>query len=408
MFLSSNGPLSLGNLSASTGISYTQSTGTITVGQIDATAGGTVAITATTGAIVDDGNPATDIRANQVSLSAAQSSIGSGAAMSVNAPKLLLTANGDIGVSNATTLDTLSVTRGSNSAGSISIGAVAGQSFGITEDTSAHDLQSVSSSTPLAFTFSGQRDVKVGAIAVGAGGSASISSAANVLNSAVVGAGISAGTVSLGSGTAGSIGASGSAIALTGTSALTISTGRDAYVSSDAALTDLSITSTNATTAAGTASVFGLSGLGQTFTITDSGTQHSLAFGGTALSNVSFTTRKNIEVGAISATGDVTLITSGGGANSNISSDSSSGRIAGNRVLLTATSTTAGGGSIGSSGIALRVDTPTLILSGSGNIYVDDAQNLTRLDMTVTHGTNTTFGYGVTAGNINSFAIKRT
>ena len=63
------------------------------------------------------------------------------------------------------------------------------------------------------------------------------------------------------------------------------------------------------------------------------------------------------------------------------------------------------GGSIGSSGTALRVDTPTLILSGSANVYVNDAQNLARLDMTLTHGTNTTFGYDVTAGNLNSFTV---
>ena len=407
MWLSSSGPMTLSSLEAATGITYTQSSGDITVGDVDATAGGTVSLAATTGAILNDSDATNRIRANQVTLSAAQSSIGGGTALAVDAPKLLLTANGAVNVTDSATLDTLSLTRGSGSTGAMAITAGAGQSFTLSEDMAAHYVESVDSSTPLAFSFSGQRGVTIGHIDVGSTGSASISSAASLTNDGQPGSSIAAGTVTLTAGSAGSIGATGSGngISLEGTTALTLSTGRDAFVASDTALTDLTIASTNTTTAAGTASVFDLSGLNQTFGITDSGTTQSLDFTGTALTNASFTTRKNIEVGAIAATGDVTLTTSGGGANSNISSASGSGRIAGNRVLLTATSSTAGGGSIGSSGTPLRVNTPTLILSGSGNVYANDAQNLARLDMTVSHGTNTTFGYGVTAGNLNSFTI---
>jgi filamentous hemagglutinin family protein len=405
MTVSGSGPMTLSSLDAATGISYTQSSGAITVGHVDATAGGTVSITASNGAIQNDSDAATGIRASQVTLSAAQSSVGSGTAITVDTPKLLVTANGAIAVTDSATLDTLSVTRGSGSSGSMAITAGAGQNFTISEDGTAHYVESVDSSTPLAFSFSGQRGVKIGHIDVGAAGSASISSAADLINDGVSGSSIGAGTVSLTAGTSGSIGATGNAISLEGTTALTLSAGRNFFATSDAALTDLAITSTNTTTAAGTASVFGIGGLGQTFGINDSGTTQSLHFSGTALTNTSFTTRKNIVAGAITATGDVTLTTAGGGANSNISSDSGSGTIAGNRVLLTATSSTAGGGSIGSSGTALRVDTPTVILAGSGNVYVDDAQNVTKLDMTLTHGTNTTFGYDVTAGNLSSFAV---
>jgi filamentous hemagglutinin family protein len=407
IFASSSGPMTLSSLDAGTSISYTQSSGAITVGHVDATAGGTVAITATSGAIQNDSDNATGIRANQVTLSAAQSSVGSGTAITVDTPKLLVTANGAVAVTDSATLDTLSVTRGSGSSGSIAISGGAGQTFTVSEDGTEHYLQQIDSATPLAFSFSGQRNVKVGSIDVGSAGSASISSAASLVNDGVSGSAIAAGTVSLTAGTAGSIGATGSGngFSLEGTTALTLSAGRNFFVASDAALTDLTVASTNTTTVAGTASVFGVSGLGQTFGITDSGTTQSLDFSGTALANAGFTTRKNIQVGAITATGDVTLTTTGGGANSNISSASGSGTIAGNRVLLTATSSTAGGGSIGSSGTALRVDTPTVILAGSGNVYVDDAQNLTRLDMTLTHGTNTTFGYDVTAGNLSSFAV---
>ena len=405
VYLSATGAMNLSNLSAGSGITYTQSSGTTTVGTVNATGSGTVSLTNTGGAIADDGNTGTVVTGNQVTLSAAAGSVGSAATpMNVVAPQLSVTANGDIGVNDSATLTSLSLTRGSGSSGTYAISAGGGQTFNITEDGSAHNLTQVTSSTPLAFSFSGQRNVNVGDIDVGTAGSATLSSAANIANSGT-GSSIAAGTVSLTAGSAGSIGASGNAIALEGTTALTLSAGRNFYAASDTALTDLTINSTNTTTAAGTASVFGIGGLGQTFGITDNGTTQSLDFSGTALTNFSYTTRKNIAAGAITATGDVTLTTSGGGANSNITSDSGTGTIAGNRVLLTATSSTAGGGSIGSSGTALRVDTPTVILNGSGNVYVDDAQNLTKLDMTLTHGTNTTFGYDVTAGNLNSFAI---
>jgi len=407
MTVSGSGPMTLSSLDAATSISYTQSTGAITVGHVDASAGGTASITASNGAIQNDSDAASGIRASQVTLSAAQSSVGGGTAITVDTPKLLVTANGAIAVTDSATLDTLSITRGSGSSGAIAITAGAGQNFTISEDSTAHYVESVDSSTPLAFSFAGQRGVKIGHVDVGSAGSASISSAADLINDGVSGSSIAAGTVSLTAGTAGSIGATGSgnAISLEGSTALTLSAGRNFFATSDAALTDLTITSTNTTTAAGTASVFDLGGLGQTFGITDSGSTQSLDFSGTALTNTSFTTRKNIVAGAITATGDVTLTTTGGGANSNISSASGSGTIAGNRVLLTATSSTAGGGSIGSSGTALRVDAPTVVVTGSGNVYVDDAQNLTSLAMTLTHGTDNTFGYDVTASNLNSFAI---
>jgi len=405
VYLSASGAMNLSNLSAGSGITYTQSGGTTTVGTVNATGSGTVSLTNSSGAIADDGNTGTVVTGNQVTLSAAAGSVGSAATpMNVTAPQLSVTANGDIGVNDSATLTSLSLTRGSGSSGTYAINTGGGQTFNITEDGSAHNLTQVTSSTPLAFSFSGQRSVNVGDIDVGAAGSATLSSAANIANSGT-GSSIAAGTVSLTAGSAGSIGASGNAIALEGTTALTLSAGRNFYAASDTALTDLTINSTNTTTVAGTASVFGIGGLGQTFGITDNGTTQSLDFSGTALANFGYTTRKNIEAGAITATGDVTLTTSGGGANSNITSDSGTGTIAGNRVLLTATSSTAGGGSIGSSGTALRVDTPTVILNGSGNVYVDDAQNLTKLDMTLTHGTNTTFGYDVNASNLNSFAI---
>jgi hypothetical protein len=140
---------------------------------------------------------------------------------------------------------------GEYSIGDHTLTAGAGQSFTLSEDSIAHYLESLDSSTPLAFSFSGQRGVTIGHIDVGSTGSASISSAASLTNDGQPGSSIAAGTVTLTAGSAGSIGASGSgnAISLAGTTALTLSTGRDAFVASDTALTDLTVTCTNTTTA---------------------------------------------------------------------------------------------------------------------------------------------------------------
>ena len=56
----------------------------------------------------------------------------------VDAPKLLVTANGAVNVADSATLDTLSLTRGSGSSGSIAIAAGAGQNFTISEEGTAH------------------------------------------------------------------------------------------------------------------------------------------------------------------------------------------------------------------------------------------------------------------------------
>lgn len=378
------------------------SSGTVGVGTISATPSGTVTITSTGGSIVDDGNRATGITADSVTLTAASGSVGSASAtLDVNAPKLAITATGAIAVDDSQTLTRLALTRNNGNA-TVAINA-AGQTFALTEDALGHTLTQVGSASPLDFSFSGSRIVRVGQIDVGAAGSATLAGS-NIVN-AGTGNGITAGTVSLTANTAGSIGASADAIALHGTTALTASAGRNVFVTDDTALASLAITSTNTTTAAGTASQFGINAAGQSFAITDSGTTQSLDFGGAMLTNIGFTSAKNIEVGAIGATGDVTLTATSTGANSNITSDVGTGRITAGRVLLSTASSTAGGGAIGTSSRAVRIAAPTALVTGSAGVYLDDSTALDTLGLTLTHGTNTTFGYAVSASNINSFAV---
>jgi filamentous hemagglutinin family protein len=391
---------------AGTGIAVT-SAGSLTLGTVNATPSGTVSITATSGSLLDDGNAATGITGSQVGLSAASGALGStGAALSVNSPRLALTARDTVAVNDSATLTDLNLTRTSGASGTIGLTAGAGQTFTITEGGGTHTLSTVTSTSPLAFGFTGTGSVNVGTIDVGTAGSASVTSTLGSVANVDANSSITAGTVALAAGTSGSVGTSTSAIALHGTTGLTVTAGRNAFVADDTTLSQLAITSTNTTTAVGTASQFGITANGQTFGITDAGTTQSLDFSGAALGEFSYTTRKNVEVGAINATGKVSLTTTGGGANSNITSDGGTGRITAGSVALTATSNTAGGGNIGSASRAVRVATPSLTLNGSGDILVADSQNLSKLDMTVTHGVaNTTYSYGVSAGNISSFAI---
>ena len=392
---------------AGTGITVS-SDGSLILGTVNATPGGAVSITSTSGSLLDDGDAATGITGSQVNLSAAYGEVGgSGTALSVDTTRLSVTAQGTVAVNNGATLTELNLSRTGGSYGTVDITAGAGQTFNIIGSNDNHTLTEVSSTSPLAFGFSGTGLVSVGTIDVGTAGKASVTSTGGSIANIDTDSSITAGTVALAAGTGGSIGTSTSAITLHETTDLSLTAGRHIHVDADVALAKLAIKSTNTTTGVGTASQFGITAAGQTFGITDSGTTQSLNFAGAALGDFSFINSKNIEVGALAATGGITLSTSGGGVNSNISSDAGTGRISANSVVLNAASTTAGGGNIGTAGRYLRVATPSLTVSGSGNILVNDSLSLSKLDMTVTHGTiNTTYSYDVDATNLNTFAIS--
>ncbi|MFY9476240.1 MAG: filamentous hemagglutinin N-terminal domain-containing protein [Aquabacterium sp.] len=392
---------------AGTGITVS-SDGSLILGTVNATPGGAVSITSTSGSLLDDGDAATGITGSQVNLSAAYGELGgSGTALSVDTTRLSLTAQGTVAVNNGATLTELNLSRTGGSYGTVDITAGAGQTFNISGSNDNHTLTEVSSTSPLAFGFSGTGLVSVGTIDVGTAGKASVTSTGGSIANIDTDSSITAGTVALAAGTGGSIGTSTSAIDLRGTTDLSLTAGRNVHVDTDVALAKLAIQSTNSTTAIGTASQFGITAAGQTFGITDSGTTQSLNFAGTSLGDFSFINSKNIEVGALAATGGITLSTSGGGVNSNISSDAGAGRISANSVTLNAASTTAGGGNIGTAGNFLRVATPSLTLVGSGNMLVADSQSLSTLDMMVTHGrVNTTYSYAISASNLTNFSLN--
>lgn len=390
-------------LSAGSGISHVQASGDATLGSLTLSGAGAITVTASAGAILDDGDAATRLTADRVALSAASGSVGSAsAAIGLATGAAAVTARGDIQVDNSRAFDSLALTRSSGASGSLGITA-SGQTFTLSEDGSAHHLQVVDSSAPLAFSFTGVRELRVGTITAGAAGSITLAGTSHIVSDGSAGAGLAAGTVSLAAGGTGSIGTSLAGLQLDGTTTLSLSAGRDIFAATNTTLGSLAITSTNATT---TASVFNLGAAGQAFSITDSGSTQTLDVTGTPLAAFSFRNAKNIQVGEIVATGgQVTLATSGGGANANIGSVSPSGRITAASVDLAATSSTSGGGNIGSAASALALNTAAVKVAGSADIHLDNSGSLASLDMTVSHGRDATFSYGIAASNINSFAL---
>ncbi len=353
------------------------------LGAINANSGtGKVTLTSSSSSINDDGDNGTLIAGGEVVLSAGSNGIGSSAALRVTTPVLTVTGNQSISIVNTQAFTDLTLNRASAS-GSVSITGT-GQTATMTGVSSVQ--ASSASNLNLALNATGSGTVQVGTVNVGAGGKFTATSEAAVTTSGG-GNRITAGTVSLTAGGTASVGASGAAMAVS-SAKLTLSAGRDIHVASDTALTHLDVTSTNTTTVVGTKSTFAITGTGgPTVSITDNGiTQTVDVAGGAGLTDFSFANKKNISVSEIVATGAVKLATSDGGANSNITSISSGGKITGSSVTLSATGTGTGNGSIGTDTTSLQTKAASLDITGNGDIRIDNnGTSVTTLKVTSTH-----------------------
>ncbi|MBB3264626.1 filamentous hemagglutinin family protein [Azospirillum sp. OGB3] len=404
------GPTELNSLTAGGDITVTKSNGVMTVGSVNANNGtGTVTLTNTSGSIQDDSDNTTLIAADKVVLSA-NGSVGGTNALNLATANLSITTGGSIGITNTMALTDLALTRGSYSGGTIGISTVNGQVFTLSDSSSQSTIQTVTSNTALNFAFNSSRAIKVGTVNVGTGGSVAIVSSSGVTNTGN-GSKITAGKVSLEAGTSSSIGDSTlyGAISLD-TGDLSVTSGRDIYVDNNGrAFNSLAITSTNATTTSATKSTFSIGSTGaQIYTLTDSGTTHTIDITGAGNSNFSFTGKKHIVVSEIVAGGgSVSLTTSGGGENSTITM-AGGGTIAASSVTLSANGTGTNGGSIGTSTRAVKTSAASLTLVSNGDLYINNSNAaLTALDVTVTHKTSTTAGtYQFNAlGSNRSFTV---
>ncbi|MGY0781699.1 filamentous hemagglutinin N-terminal domain-containing protein [Azospirillum argentinense] len=404
------GPTGLDSLTAGGDITVTKSNGVMTVGSVSANNGtGTVTLTNTSGSIQDDSDSTTLIAAGKVILSA-NGSVGGTNALNLATANLSITTGGSVGITSTMALTDLTLTRGSYSGGTIGITTVNGQVFTLSDSSSQSTIQTVTSSTALNFAFNSSRAVKVGTVSVGSGGSVAIVSSNGVTNTGN-GSKITAGKVSLEAGASSSIGDSTlyGAINLD-TGDLSVTSGRDIYVDNNGrAFNSLAITSTNATTATATKSTFSIGSTGaQIYTLVDSGTKVAIDVASAQNSNFSFTGKKNIEVNQITAAGGaVSLTTAGGGENSTITMVGA-GTITASSVTLSANGSGTNGGSIGTSTRAVKTSAASLTLVSNGDLYINNSNTaLTALDVTVTHKTSTATGtYQFNAlGSNRSFTV---
>ncbi|MFY1940699.1 filamentous hemagglutinin N-terminal domain-containing protein [Achromobacter xylosoxidans] len=383
------GNIKLTRLQAGTGqIGYTQSSGTTTIGSLSA--GGAATLANSGGSLLDDGDAATVIRASNIALTAGGAIGAAGAALTLQAPDVSLTSGGNIAVDSLTGLTRLNVTRNGSANGVYSITAPNLTAFTVTDDSLGIHLADIASSTNLDFGFTANnKNLLVGNIDAGANGKVSLASAQNISNDNPASPGvIRAATVALTAGSNGSIGSSitGGTLALSGTSALSLTAGNNMYVGSDTVLRSLAI---NSLKNAGSASTFAIGGgAGQVITISDDGTTQYLEQVTGGLTDFSFSGRKNIQAGTITATNSVNLATTGGGVNSSITSDGGAGRITANSVTLSATGSDsytardANTGAIGAGARALRVTTSNLAVTNNGDINLNNGgQALSSLNL---------------------------
>ncbi|OAS90660.1 hypothetical protein A6I77_04925 [Achromobacter xylosoxidans] len=373
------GNIKLTRLQAGSGqIGYTQSSGTTTIGSLSA--GGAATLTNNSGSLLDDGDAATVIRASNIALTAGGAIGAAGAALTLQAPDVSLTSGGNIAVDSLTGLTRLNVTRNGTANGVYGITAPNLTAFTLTDDGLGIHLTDIASSTNLDFGFTANnKNLLVGNIDAGANGKVSLASVQNISNDNPASPGvIRAATVALTAGSNGSIGSSitGDTLALSGTSALSLTAGNNMYVGSDTVLRSLAI---NSLKNAGSASTFAIGGgAGQVITLSDDGTTQYLQQVTGGLTDFSFSGRKNIQVGAITATNSVSLTTAGGGLNSSITSDGGTGRITAGSVTLSATGSDsytardANTGAIGAGSRALRLSTSNLAITNNGDINLNN------------------------------------
>lgn len=383
------GNIKLTRLEAGSGqIGYTQASGNTTIGSLNAAGAATLANTG--GSLLDDGDAATQIRASSIALAAGGSIGATGAALTLQAPDVSLASGGGIAVDNLVGLTRLNITRNGTANATYAITAPNLTAFTVTDDASGIHLKNIASATNLDFGFTANsKNLLVGSIDAGANGKVSLTSNQNISNDDPANSGaIRASTVALTAGTGGSIGSSvtGGGLVLNGTSALSLTAGNHFYVSSDTVLRSLAI---NSLKAAGSASTFEIGGgAGQTIRISDDGATQYLEQVTGGLTDFSFSGRKNIQAGTITATNSVNLATTGGGVNSSITSDGGAGRITANSVTLSATGSDsytardANTGAIGAGARALRVTTSNLAVTNNGDINLNNGgQALSSLNL---------------------------
>ncbi len=171
----------------------------IVAGNIAVASGGSVALEATAGDIVGDGNGGT-ISAGQVALTSDTGSVGSAAApIGIATPSLTVATAGNLYIAGSQALPFLDVTSTHADPASVFVFQVTapGLTFNVTDSPSGYVLGTVTNVDGSTFNFSGDRSIALGNIDLGPDGALNVSVSANT--GAITGNGDPTATVIAGS-----------------------------------------------------------------------------------------------------------------------------------------------------------------------------------------------------------------
>lgn len=363
------------------------------VGNVNAVAGD-VTLISTAGAIIDDGNPATSITGDDLTLTTT-GAIGSNTVSLTSAVNSLTATAGGTGgafMSNTGALNLLSLTAGgaSNivSTGDLTAGLVAAAGTQLTLTSSGGSV--FSAGGPNGTIAAQTLNLNGSGGAVGTVGT-NIRTSATAVNATAVN-GIYVGTT--GATALGTVASTNGPVAITSAGNMTVNT-VNAGASGAVALTttsgsiSASVSGQNVTANTFTYSATGAVTLG-TAANTISGTAGSnvnlTQTGATTLSSLTNTgsltvnsTAGNVTLGSLQASGAATIVA----ANGNVIDDANGATaLTANAVVISSAL-----GSLGTSAQHLQTRTASLNLSSGGDIYVDNNQALTSLTVANTHPT---------------------
>ena len=360
------GAVTLNTLTSRSSISITDSTGAIAVGSVTAGTSSPVSITASNGAVLDDGSASTLITGSAVSLTSGTGSLGTSSAhLGTDTSSLTLNSHGNIYLDNSTqALASLVITDDHATAGTANILALTSPylNFAVTDSGSQFTLTDIVGTTLGTLSFTGDETIVAGHVQAGTSSQVSLTaSAGDILDDANSQTRITGNTVTL-SASLGNIGTAAAPVDLNTTN-LTIRTDGNLYLSDIADFANLSVTSTHGSAAANYGYVITAPSL--VFNVTDSagGYAFNTLTDITGL-NFTFSGDRAITLGSldVTRTGQLTFTTSAG----NILDDGNTATQAiANGVTLSATA-----GAIGTSSAPVALVAQTISArAGAGSVY---------------------------------------
>ncbi len=171
---------------------------TIVAGRVQ-TQGGSVNLQATKGDFLDDGDAQTRITGGNITIGAAGKIGTSTAPVAVDTSSLNLTTGGDLFVSDIADISSLSISTShqSESINNSYVLTAPSLVFNVTDSSSGYALNTVTDITSLNFNFSGDRNFTLGTIELTRSGNLTLTTSGSILDDAIVSTSALAGSMSL-------------------------------------------------------------------------------------------------------------------------------------------------------------------------------------------------------------------